>query len=333
LLGKNHVLASEQFELPFSTSAKKLDTNLLPAVSTSETVQEISVKGKDFAITIDKATGTISSFIYVGKQMLRQGLLPNFRRAPTDDDIGCRMFEKCKPWWDASDNRQVKSITLDNTNTKAVTVSVNFYFPDPQAEMTVSYTITGNGDVMVSNRLKSSNTLPWIPRLGMNMRINGELNQVDWFGRGPFENYSDRKTAAFAGRYHTTVNEMYTPYVRPQENGYRTDVRWFALSDGATWGIYFEGTPNLGFSALPYTYDNLKGFKHGGKHGNLLTKQDFTDLNIDFQQCGLGGDDSWWSWPMEKYLIPSGNYEWSYRLRPYLIKNEKPEELWETKVE
>ena len=125
---------------------------------------------------------------------------------------------------------------------------------------------------------------------------------------------------------------MYTPYVRPQENGYRTDVKWFSVTDGKNIGVYFEGEPNLCFSALPFTYDDLKGFKHGGKHGNLLQKQPFTDLNLDYMQCGVGGDDSWWSWPMEKYLIPAKDYNWSYRIRPYQVNKENPSKLWENKI-
>jgi beta-galactosidase len=185
---------------------------------------------------------------------------------------------------------------------------------------------------MVNNNLKASKDLPWIPRLGVNMRLIGTLNQVDWLGRGPFENYTDRKTAAFIGKYHSTTDDMYVPYVRLQENGYRTDVKWVSINDGKSVGIYFDGLPNLGFSALPYTYDDLKGFEQNGKHGNLLYKQSFSDLNLDYMQCGVGGDDSWGSWPMEKYLIPAKNYSWSYRIRPYLLNKENPAKLWETNI-
>jgi beta-galactosidase len=242
------------------------------------------------------------------------------------------MFVKCKPWYDASENRKVKSVSLDKTNEKAVKVTVIFALPDASSEFISAYTITGQGDVLVENSLKAGENLPWIPRLGVNLRLSGSLNQVDWLGRGPFENYTDRKTAAFVGKYHSTTDEMYTSYVRPQENGYRTDVTWFSVSDGKDAGIYFEGAPNLGFSALPYTYDDLKGFEHKGKHGNLLQKQAFTDLNLDYLQCGVGGDDSWWAWPMEKYLIPAKDYTWTYSMRPYLIAKENPTKIWEKKI-
>lgn len=332
LLGKGHILASEQFELPYSTPCTEINTSTLPALNASETINDITVKGKTFALLFDKTTGTISSFTFANQQLIEQGPLPNFRRAPLDNDVGCKMFEKCKPWYAASENRIVKSIILDNTNDKAVKITVNFSLPDANSELIQVYTITGKGDVLVENNLKTGKDLPWIPRLGVNMRLKGTLNQVDWFGRGPFENYMDRKTAAFVGKYHTTTDEMYTPYVRPQENGYRTDVQWVSINDGKSVGIYFEGLPQLGFSALPYTYDDLKGFIQAGKHGNLLQKQSFTDLNLDYLQCGVGGDDSWGSWPMEKYLIPAKDYSWSYRMRPYLMNKENPETLWVNKI-
>jgi beta-galactosidase len=332
LVGKDHILAAGQFELPFATAPSELNTSNLPALTSAETDSDITVKGKTFAIQFDKASGTISSFTFENQQLIEQGPLPNFRRAPLDNDVGSKMFVKCKPWYDASENRIVKSIILDKSDDHAVKVNVNFGLPDVNSELITIYTVTGKGDILVENNLKAGKDLPWIPRLGVNMRLKGSLNQVDWLGRGPFENYTDRKTAAFVGKYRSTTNEMYTPYVRPQENGYRTDVQWVSINDGKTVGIYFEGSPNLGFSALPYTYDDLKGFVQAGKHGNLLNKQAFTDLNLDYIQCGVGGDDSWGAWPMEKYLIPAKNYSWSYRMRPYLVTKENPAKLWENKI-
>jgi len=332
LLGKGHILASEQFELPFTTLQAELKASSLPSLTTTESGNTITVKGKTFAVEFDKTTGTIASFTYNGHALIEQGPLPNFRRAPLDNDVGNKMFIKCKPWWDASENRKINSVVLDKANEKAIKLVVSFTFPDANITMTTIYTITGKGDILFENSLKAGENLPWIPRLGMNMQLKGSLNQVDWLGRGPFENYVDRKTAAFVGKYHSTTDEMYTAYVRPQENGYRTDVKWFSINDGKSMGIYFEGSPNLGFSALPYTYDDLKGFVQSGKHGNLLQKQSFTDLNLDYMQCGVGGDNSWGAWPMEKYLIPAKDYTWWYRMRPYQVGKETPVELWENKI-
>jgi len=332
LLGKGFTIASEQFELPFGTPQSEIKASSFPPLSTLETAKDISVKGKAFAVQFDKISGTITSLLYEGQQLIEQGPQPNFRRAPLDNDVGSKMFVKCKPWYDATDNRIIKSVLLDTKDEKAVKVTVTIGLPDANSELITQYTVTGNGDILVENQLNADTKQPWIPRLGMNMQLKGSLNQVDWLGRGPFENYSDRKTAAFVGKYHSTTADMYTPYVRPQENGYRTDVKWVSINDGKSLGIYFEGTPALCFSALPYSYEDLKGFEQKGKHGNLLHKQDFTDINLDYKQCGVGGDDSWWSWPMEKYLIPSSDYTWTYRMRPYLVKKENPQVLYENKI-
>ncbi len=332
LLGKGFVIASEQFELPFTTASSEIETSMLPSLTATETSDDITVTGKTFTVQFDKSTGTISSLIYEGHQLLVQGPLPNFRRAPLDNDIGSKMFEKCKPWYDASENRIVNMVVLDKTNEKAVRITISIGLPDVKSDITSIYTVTGKGDIMVENLLKAGDNLPWIPRLGMNFRLNGTLTQVDWLGRGPFENYSDRKTAAFVGKYHSNTTAMYIPYARPQENGYRTDVKWVSINDGTDAGIYFEGSPNMGFSALPYTYDDLKGFEQKGKHGSLLTPQSFTDLNLDYLQAGVGGDDSWGAWPMKKYLIPAKDYTWNYRLRPYLITKENPSLFWANRI-
>lgn len=332
LLEKGHTLASEQFELPLTTMRATVKVSALPSVVATESGNSIKVTGKTFAVEFDKTSGTISSFVFHGQPLVEQGPVPNFRRAPLDNDVGSQMFIKCKPWWDASENRKVTSVVLDNRNDKAISIAVTFSFPDANSTMTTVYLVSGRGDILVENSLKVGDNLPWIPRLGVNLRLNESLNQVDWLGRGPFENYQDRKTAAFIGKYHSTTSEMYTPYARPQENGYRTDVKWFSLNDGKSVGIYFEGAPNLGFSALPYTYDDLKGFLQSGKHGLLVQKQAFTDLNLDYLQCGVGGNNSWGAWPLEKYLIPAKDYTWTYRIRPYLVNKETPAHLWENKI-
>lgn len=331
LLGKYHVLASEQFELPCSTARQQILPSQTASLSASETENDISVNGKDFAVIFSKESGIITSFTFKGVELLGRGPKPNFRRAPTDNDVGNKMFVKCKPWYDASENQKLKSLVLNATGNR-VSIIATYLLPDASSEIKTTYIITGKGDVLVTNELVVSPGQPWVPRLGMNMQISSSMNKVEWFGRGPFENYLDRKSAAFVGIYSSTTDEMYTNYVRPQENGYRTDVKWFTLTDAKNTGIYFEGEPNLGFSALPFTYDILKGFTHGGKHGNLIEKQQLTDLNIDYLQCGVGGDDSWGAWPMEKYLIPAKNYTWSFRMRPYDLRKESPENIWEKQL-
>ncbi|MEI6062863.1 MAG: glycoside hydrolase family 2 TIM barrel-domain containing protein, partial [Bacteroidota bacterium] len=258
LLGKGHILASEQFTLSTGEPSKDSSPANVLAFKSSETEKEITVNSSTDKVTFSKITGTISSYIHNGQQLMVQGPLPNFRRAPTDNDVGCRMFVKCKPWYDASEKRIVKSMTLDTSDLFHPRVNVSFVLPDVKSEFIAVYSFNGM-EIKVENALRVSENLPWIPRLGINMKLNGSLDHVDWYGRGPFENYPDRKTAAYIGFYHSTTYEMYTPYVRPQENGYRTDVKSLILHNNKNVALRIEGCPTFGFSALPYTYDDLKG--------------------------------------------------------------------------
>ena len=152
----------------------------------------------------------------------------------------------------------------------------------------------------------------------MNMQINPEFGRVAWYGRGPWENYQDRYTGCFVGIYESTVDEQFTPYVRPQENGYKTDVRWMTLENPKHIAIRFSGEPLICFSALPYTYEDMKGFKQGGKHLNDLEKRPFVDLNIDYKQMGVGGDDSWGARTHAEYTLPAKEYEYSFTMEPVI---------------
>jgi beta-galactosidase len=279
----------------------------------------------------DKQKGMLASIIFNNKQLLIKGLTPDFRRAPTDNDIGCQMFVKCKPWYDATTDYIVEKVDITDQS-QSVSIKTVLFLTAANCRFTTTYTISGNGDILVDNDLNASENLPVIPRLGMDLSLSGDLNTVSWFGRGPHENYVDRCNSAYYGKYSSTVSNLYTPYVRPQENGHRSNVKWIMVSDGKQSGIYFEGNPDMGFSALPYTYDELKGFVQSGKHGNLVHPSGNTELTLDYKQSGVGGDDSWGSWPMAKYQIPARNYKWQFRIRPFNPQKDKPENFWKTQL-
>ena len=182
-------------------------------------------------------------------------------------------------------------------------------------------TIFDNSERIYGILVEKEITLPELPRFGMTMQIPGEFSDLTWYGRGPFENYWDRNTAAFFGIYKSTVKEQYFPYIRPQENGYKTDTRWLALQDSTGKGLMFIGEPHISFSALNYTINDLdQGTKQNYRHTNDLEANDFISLNVDYKQTGLGGDDSWGARPHTQYTLPYGEYEYSYIIRP-LTKN------------
>ncbi|MEI7726604.1 MAG: glycoside hydrolase family 2 TIM barrel-domain containing protein [Bacteroidota bacterium] len=317
LLKAGHVLASEQFSLP--TLGGKIgifSTGTQPALKLTDGATSVSIEGDGFTVDFNKKEGTLSSWKIRGNEMIVRGPLPNFRRPPTDNDIGNGMPKRCKTWFDASENRKViKAEAMKNNLDQEVTVTMQFIFPDSVASEIVSYKVQANGTITVTASLKPlKEKLPELPRFGLNIQINPEYRSVTWYGRGPWENYWDRNTASFVGIYQSTVDDQFTPYVRPQENGYKTDVRWITLENQKHNAIRFSGDPLLCFSALPFTYDDMKGFKQGGKHLHDLEKKPFIDLNIDYRQMGVGGDDSWGARTHDQYTLPAKEYGYSFTM-------------------
>ncbi|MEI7662617.1 MAG: glycoside hydrolase family 2 TIM barrel-domain containing protein [Bacteroidota bacterium] len=319
LLAGGHVLAAEQFPLPTQGEDPAMTVEgKVSRLTMTDGEHLLSITGDRFSVEFDKAAGTISSWKFHDADLIRRGPLPNFRRAPTDNDIGNGMPKRCKPWFDASENREVTGTKVQKISDDEILVTVQMTFPDSVATETVAYRVHSDGKIVVTASLKPmKDKLPELPRFGMNMQISSEYNRVIWYGRGPWENYQDRKFASFVGIYEGQVDNQPCPYVRPQEYGYKTDVRWMTLDGPKHTGIRFTGQPLLCFSALPYTYDDMKGFKQGGKHLNDLVKNPFTDLNIDFKQMGVGGDDSWGARTHDAYTLPAGSYEYSFGMEPF----------------
>jgi beta-galactosidase len=306
LIPENHELAREQLSLPARTTITG-EMNIgkkFPASDLSETEKNITVSGKDFSVVFDKQTGIISSWTTGKTELITRGFIPNFRRAPTDNDIGNRMHIRCKPWFDASEARTLTGISAIKSAQGTIEVIVNYRLADEIADITITYTIDGNGKLHILTHLKPlKEKLPELPRFGLNAQFTRELNRVEWYGRGPIENYCDRKTAAFVAKYSMKTDSLFTPYVRPQENGYRTDVRWLTFLSGEKPMLKITADSLISFSALPYTYDDLKGFRQGGRHLNDLHPQPFKDVNLDYGQTGVGGDDSWGARPYKQYTL------------------------------
>ncbi|MCK9218458.1 MAG: DUF4981 domain-containing protein [Bacteroidales bacterium] len=318
LLPPGTTLASEQFALPCEQPPADVQKEMFLPLRMKETGKTVDIAGKDFTLGFNKKTGTFDSFVYHDLELLHQGPLPNFRRAPTDNDIGNQLAKRCKVWFDASERRMVRSVEVKKESDQFIRITTHFDFPDSIASEVVEYCIDGSGKVMVAATfIPQKKNLPELIRFGMNMQINETLDKVTWFGRGPWENYWDRNRSAFIGQYKSTVEEQFTSYVRPQENGYKTEVRWMTLEGNKHFGLRFTGQPLICFSALPYTYDDMKGFKQGGKHLNDLTKEPFIDVNIDYKQMGVGGDDSWGARTHTQYTLPAKEYHYSFTMEPY----------------
>ncbi len=187
----------------------------------------------------------------------------------------------------------------------------------------LSYEVYATGDVVVTSRFvpgdpaTGEDALPDLARFGMRMALPADLDRVEWYGRGPHENYVDRKTGAAVGRYEARVDDLYYPYVRPQENGARTDTRWVAFRDATGTGLAALGMPTVDWSALRYLQEDLdEGPAKRGRHTYDLRPRDLVAVHIDYRQMGLGGDNSWGAQALEPYLLPAREYSYSFRLAP-----------------
>jgi len=328
LLKEGHILASEQFKLPMKNHVALFIAGLPPELGYTENDSSIMVSGKSFSLSFSKSTGILSSFQFENTEFLRRGPVPDFRRAPTDNDVGNGMYKRCRPWFVASETRMPLSVTAKQLNPSSVSVEVRYDFPDSTATETIRYDISGRAEVVVNVSMNPGKKgVPELPRFGLNLRVNPEFNNVEWLGRGPYENYWDRNTGSFVGRYKSKVNEQEIPYVRPQEYGYKTDVRWVALTSDKT-GLFIAGDSLICFSVLPYTYDDLKGFSHGGSHPGDLEKENFADLDIDYKQMGVGGDDSWGARTHDEYTLPARPYQYTFRMIPFIVETQSPESLY-----
>jgi beta-galactosidase len=231
------------------------------------------------------------------------------------------MPERCAAWKHAGENRDSVSVALEQAepaNAPTATVRVEMFLKDVQSKYVTVFTVYGNGDVRVDNTFTPGTMeLPELPRFGMNLRVPKEFSHVRFYGRGLQENYCDRKTVAFVGLYMLSVDEMYTNYVSPQENGTRTDIRWIALGNAKGVGLMAIGELLLSTSALFYTSGDLTQKARGTMHPTDLVKRDFVSWNLDFRQMGVGGDNSWGAKIHPEYLIQPAKYSYRFVLRPF----------------
>jgi beta-galactosidase len=324
LIPKGHEVAAEQIPLRWKNESPLFIDKAFLEVVWSNDRRFLTISGVDFYVRFDTLTGVMTSLEYNGKQFMTRGPLPNFWRAPVDNDFGNHMQKRCAIWKDASIDRVVSFFDVTKPSHGEVNIAVRFLAGDMKIPYLAKYTIFGSGDILVQGEMDPGvMELPELPRFGMNFRIPSEFSHVKWYGRGPFENYWDRHTAAFVGVYESNLNELFFPYVRPQENGTRTDVRWMAFTDGKGDGILIAGMPLLSMSALPFTVSQLDYTDNAFRHTVDLIPNDFIDINADYRQTGVGGNDSWGARPLPEYTLHAGKYSYSFRIRP-INKNMDP---------
>jgi beta-galactosidase len=308
LLSVGWEIASEQFRLPISAEKKQSDITKGGKVTYKEG-ESIAITGEGFSVAIDSKTGIITSYKSNGNEFLLNGFGPRpaFWRAPTDNDYGWKMPKESHLWKEATDQTPNATSVKASQKRDAVQVEVIYNFGAVNSTWITKYTVMSNGAIKVDNEFKSNgDDKSIIPRIGMKMQMPAQFTDLEYFGRGPWENYSDRNSSTFVGRYKSTVAEQYVPYIRPQENGHRTDVRWLALSTKEGSGLAINADSLIEFNVLNNTVEDFDAGPDKNKnlrHANDIKPKDLVEVHIDFQMIGVGGDDSWGARPHEQYLI------------------------------
>jgi beta-galactosidase len=274
--------------------------------------QDLHIVGKDFEIVFDQQ-GTMKSWRSQKSELIQSPLRPDFWRAPTDNDRGRDIVKSQGIWREAHKDVAIRSaVATANPLLKSISVKIVIGLSKIDAEWQTEYTVYGGGDVAVAARFRPNNLeLPKIPRIGMQMILPKGFDRITWFGPGPQETYSDRKDARI-GIYSGTVrDQFYADYTEPGESGNKVDVRWAALTNERGAGLLAIGAPLLSVNALNYTTDDLQSAKHAFE----MPVRDFSVLNLDLNQQGVGGDNSWGAWPHPEFLNACLEYNYVFRLK------------------
>ena len=340
ILPARHIYAEQQFRLPGQAASLAPSDDLSAGISSNESDGLLELRSKGFTTTFDLSSGLLSSLRWQGKEMLLAPLTPNLWRAATDNDFGNYMQDWAAVWKQATENRSLVSFSVTEPSPEQAVITAEYAFAngagDEVARWTSTYNVFGSGAISVENRFERGADLPVVPRVGMNVELSRDLDQVEWFGRGPFENYSDRHTAANVGRYSNTVADHYVPYGRPQENGYKTDVRWLSLSDTTGAGLLVIAEDLMSFGVqhnrltdfvppfkIAITSEDGPGAQNNDArvnvHVNDVVPRDLVSLDVDLGQMGVGGDDSWGKRTLLQYSFSDTAYSYKFTLVPYTL--------------
>ncbi len=324
LVPAGHVAAGEQFYLTpglaSGISPHEFSESGSDEISIVETKETVSFRFFDGQVVFSRASGFIESYELGGKALLAAGPAPNFWRAPTENDFGNRMPERCAMWRTFGEELQLQTLVPAQADNQTMLLA-EYIHPENGSNYQVAYHFNGSGEILVRVKFNpSSDKFPEIPRFGMRLVIPEGFEFLEYFGRGPRENYIDRNQSSFVGHYNSTVTEQYVPYITNGENGNKTEVRWLTLKDRQGNGIMIKGSPLFDFSALHFSQETLDREKRDGAHTIDLEKSGNVFLNVDWKQMGVGGDDSWGAKPHAAYMLRTQPMEYSYIISPILSK-------------
>jgi beta-galactosidase len=320
LLKANTALAFEEFKL---TSAPPFVYKTSDhSISIVDGNFAITLKNRIFSLRFSKEDGHIESYEVKDKEIFAEGGPQiNFWRPPTDNDFGAGLQKKLAVWQDTAIHPQFVSIKYTLRNDAGwASVTVERTLLNGDASFTQTFYVDGDGALKVDNNFRvSKGDYPMLFKFGNHIKLPTDFMNIEWYGRGPWENYQDRKSSAFVGDYSGAIADQYYPYIRPQESGNKTDVRWAKLirQDGS--GITIMSTDTLlNIEALPYSPAQLfPGMEKDQTHSEELVPDKYIHLDVDLQQMGVGGINSWGALPLEKYRLPYKNYSYSYFIIPF----------------
>ena len=281
----------------------------------------VAVTTPNLTFKIDRSTGLISEYAYNGKSLLGEGgtLKPNFWRAPTDNDMGAGLQKKFKAWKNPQMNLKNIDVKKDK-KTNSVTILTSFDMPEVQGQMDITYVVFANtGAVKVTEDFKATEgaKVSDMFRFGMLMQMPYTMEKSNYYGRGPIENYSDRKDCMRIGVYTDDADNQYFPYIRPQESGTKSDIRWWKQTDATGLGLQVKSCIPFYASAIHFDTEELDdGDDKEQRHSFDLKKSKFTNLFLDSAHMGVGGENSWGAWPLEKYRVHYGNKTFTFTLIP-----------------
>jgi len=289
-------------------------------VETEETKSYIKLTVAGTTLTVGKWSGLIDYLDIDGQPMLvdRQSIVPEFWRAPTDNDYGARLHQRFAAW--KKPQMKVESCELNENQ-----IVAKIDMPTVKAKLIMTYTLQSSGEVIVRQQLEPQGETKdqWLFRYGMQLQMPRQYDQVRYYGRGPHENYCDRHSSEFIGCYEGAVKDEYFPYVRPQESGNHTDVRWFEVTDGRR-GLRFYSNAPMECSALPYLVEDLDAGAvkehRWGQHSGDLVERPLTQVHIQQRQMGLGCVNSWGAWPERAYMLPLQPYDFTFAIQAVKTK-------------
>ena len=335
LVDKGQVMARQQFvingyefdnvDTPIAEAAPakkgKAKVQTASNLEVEETNSYVKVTAKRMSVTVGKLTGMIDYLDVDGEPMLkfRESMTPEFWRAPTDNDYGASLQKEMRVW----KNPQMNLKSFDKSESQdSVVLTAIFDMPEVKAQLELRYRINSEGEVAVTEKMTTDKEakVADLFRYGMQLQMPAAFSKLEYYGRGPEENYIDRHSSSFIGKYEADVKDEYYPYVRPQESGNHTDIRYFSIFNPTTGkGITFEGYAPMECSAIPYLVEDLDaGIEKNhawGQHSGDLVEKGLVQLHIQQRQYGLGCIDSWGSKPMDKYRMHYQDRNFSFVIK------------------